>query len=126
MLKSTALGVPRFSIMSDRRSSSTRFRSFPKFARAQRADTKIVPCLPVVGVADMNFTFQLSELYSLWPGESITNKALRTWRAYSAPVRPRTLCPQADGLGQWRRVRLSRCSKIPRCPEHDHRAHRFP
>src|ERR1700688_198880 len=75
MLSSTALGVPRFSITRDRRSSSTRRRSFPKFARARKAETTIVPFLPGGAVA-INSPFQLSELYSLkgvsvndyWPG----------------------------------------------------------
>src|ERR1035438_8782359 len=76
MLMSTALGVPRFSIMSDRRSSSTRFRSFPKFARARRAETTIVPFLPVVvGVVDINSPFQLHELYSFPEGQSMTRSS---------------------------------------------------
>src|SRR4029077_7184086 len=79
MLSSTALGIPRFSITRDRRSSSTRRRSLPKFARARKAETTIVPFLPGVGVA-INSPFQSSELYSLkgvavndyWPGYVIT------------------------------------------------------
>src|ERR1700722_7889100 len=78
MLMSTALGVPRFSIMSDRRSSSTRFSSFPKFARARRAETTIVPFLPVVvEVVDINSPFQLHELYSFQEGQSMTLKRPR-------------------------------------------------
>src|SRR5580692_322936 len=70
MLISTALGVPRFSITSDLRSSSTRRRSFPKFARARRAETTIVPFLPVVVVVAINSPFQLIELYSPTGGRS--------------------------------------------------------
>src|ERR1700683_242445 len=78
MLMSTALGVPRFSMMSDRRSSSTRFRSFPKFARARRAETTMVPFLPVVvGVVDINSPFQLHELYRFREGQSMTLSASR-------------------------------------------------
>src|SRR5271166_6146715 len=54
----------------ERRSSSTRRKSFPKFARARKAETTIVPFLPVVVVA-INSSFQLSELYSL-AGEQST------------------------------------------------------
>src|ERR1700687_4731435 len=80
MLSSTALGVPRFSITRDRRSSSTRRKSLPKCARARKAETTIVPFLPVVGGA-INSPFHLSELYSLkgvavndyWPGYVITS-----------------------------------------------------
>src|ERR1700732_4203011 len=64
MLSSTALDVPRFSMTRDRRSTSTRRRSFPKFARALKAETTIVPFLSVVVVAIYS-PFQLSELYSL-------------------------------------------------------------
>src|SRR6266852_7069906 len=81
MLSSTALGVPRFSITRDRRSSSTRRRSLPKFARARKAETTMVPFLPGVVVAT-NSPFQLSELYSLrgvavndyWSGYVITSR----------------------------------------------------
>src|ERR1700687_4858997 len=81
MLSSTALGVPRFSITRDRRSSSTRRRSLPKFARARKAETTIVPFLPGVGVA-IDSPFQLSELYSsngvpvndYWPGYVIISR----------------------------------------------------
>src|SRR4030081_3062917 len=65
MLRSTALGVPRFSIISDRRSCSTRFSSFPKFARARKTETTIGPFLPVVVVVAIHSPFQLFELYSL-------------------------------------------------------------
>src|SRR5580693_4861742 len=67
MLSSTALG---FSIMSDRRSSSTRRRSLPKLARARRAETTIVPFLSLVRLA-MNSPFQLTELYGFPEGQSI-------------------------------------------------------
>src|SRR5580704_13797511 len=81
MLMSTALGVPRFSMMSDRRSSSTRLSSFPKLARARRAETTMVPFLPVVvGVVDINSPFQLSELYSFPEGQSMTLSARRIAR----------------------------------------------
>src|SRR5580700_8716186 len=63
MLSSTALGTPRFSITRDRRSSSTRRRSFPKFARARSAETTMVPFL-LRGVVATNSPFQLLELYS--------------------------------------------------------------
>src|SRR5260370_886043 len=47
MLSSTALGVPRFSMTSDRRSSSTRRNSLPKLARARSAETTMVSFLSV-------------------------------------------------------------------------------
>src|ERR1700722_4469014 len=73
MLMSTALGVPRFSMMSDRRSSSPRLSRFPKLARARRAETTMVPFLPVVvGVVDINSPFQLHELYRFPEGQSMT------------------------------------------------------
>src|ERR1700733_2053299 len=90
MLMSTALGVPRFSIMSDRRSSSTRFSSFPKFARARKAETTIVPFLPVVvGVVDINSPFQLHELYSLKEVQST-----RPWWATPCPASSEHFFPQ--------------------------------
>src|SRR5580700_4246780 len=61
MLSSTALGAPRFSITSERRSSSTRRNSSPKLARALKAETTILLCVPVfIG----NPSFQLPELDS--------------------------------------------------------------
>src|SRR5580698_4594044 len=72
MLSSTALGVPRFSMTSDRRSSATRLNSLPKLARACRADTTILSFLPVPGIT--NSAVQLFELYS-WVGEKSTPKA---------------------------------------------------
>src|SRR5216684_857829 len=47
MLSSTALGVPRFSMTSDRRSWSTRRNSLPKLARARSAETTMVSFLSV-------------------------------------------------------------------------------
>ncbi len=43
--------VPRFSMTSERRSSSTRRSSFPKFERALGADTTSVAFLLVLGIA---------------------------------------------------------------------------
>src|SRR5271170_175321 len=63
MLSSTAFGVPRFSITRDRRSSSTRRRSFPKFARAFKAETTIPPFLPAVAKVDIHSPVRISELY---------------------------------------------------------------
>src|SRR5690348_18275470 len=42
MLSKTARGVPRFSMIKERRSSSTRRSSFPKLVRARRAVTIMV------------------------------------------------------------------------------------
>src|ERR1700722_4703249 len=93
MLMSTALGVPRFSIMSDRRSSSTRFRSFPKFARARRAETTMVLFLPVVvGGVDINSPFQIPELYSFPEGQSMTVQARSSFRRV-AWLRPQVVQP---------------------------------
>src|SRR5580700_4174279 len=71
MLSSIAMGVPRFSITRDRRSSSTRRKSLPKFARARKAETTIVPFLPVFGLVAINSPFHLSELYSLIVAQSM-------------------------------------------------------
>src|SRR5260370_3862537 len=96
MLSSTALGIPRFSIIRDRRSSSTRRKSFPKFARARKAETTIVPFLPVAVVLAINSPFQLSELYSLTEVQSTSLLADGSWRRLSLPhVRPRSAAPAA-------------------------------
>src|SRR6266853_3365876 len=99
MLSSTALGVPRFSIIRDRRSSSTRSKSFPKFARPRKAETTIVPFLPVAVVLAINTPFQLSELYSLTEVQSaslLADGSCGSWRRLSLPhVRPRSAAPAA-------------------------------
>src|SRR5437588_610385 len=59
MLSSTALGVPRFSITSERRSSSTRRRSLPKLVRARRAETTMLSFFCVLGIESthqLNYT----------------------------------------------------------------------
>src|SRR6266550_4487389 len=50
MLSSTARGVPRFSITSERRSSSTCRRSLPKLVRARRAETIMLSFFCVLGI----------------------------------------------------------------------------
>src|SRR5271169_6834024 len=85
MLTSTALGVPRFSMTRDLRSSSTRRRSFPKFARACRAETIIVPFFLVVVVVDINSPFQLFELYSLTVSQSTKLIEVACPRLYKIP-----------------------------------------
>src|SRR6266851_10498898 len=60
MLSSTALGVPRFSMTSDRRSSSTRRNSLPKLVRARSAETTIVSFLSV-GSMGSNSSVHLSQ-----------------------------------------------------------------
>src|ERR1700686_2648334 len=92
MLSSTALGIPRFSIIRDRRSSSTRRRSFPKFARARKAETTIVPFLPVAVVLAINSPFQLGELYSLTEVQSTSLLADGSWRRLSPAPRASPLC----------------------------------
>src|ERR1700704_681103 len=67
MLSSTAFGVPRFSMTSDRRSSATLRKSLPKLARACSAETTILSFLSVLNMA--NSPVQQLELYS-----SITNE----------------------------------------------------
>src|SRR5690242_548020 len=57
MLSSTALGVPRFSMTSERCSSSTLRRSLPNPVRARSADTTIVS-LPLPGcIATLQFNY---------------------------------------------------------------------
>src|SRR4029077_19654226 len=70
MLRSTARGIPRFSITSDPLSSSILRSSSPKLARARRADTTIVPVLPALEVMAINSPFRLSELYSSFETQS--------------------------------------------------------
>jgi hypothetical protein len=48
----------------------TRLPQGSKLARARRAETTIVPFLPVVVVVDINSPFQLHELYS---GPAVNN-----------------------------------------------------
>jgi len=62
MLIRTARGMPRFSITSERRSSSTRRSNLPKLARARSAETILERSLSLC--SKMNSLFQLSELYS--------------------------------------------------------------
>src|SRR6267378_4096669 len=50
MLSSTARGIPRFSITSERRSSSTCRRSLPKLVRARRAETTMLSFFCVLGI----------------------------------------------------------------------------
>src|SRR5580700_278803 len=50
MLKRIALGVPRFSITSERRSSSIWRRSLPKFVRACKAETTMVAFFAALGI----------------------------------------------------------------------------
>src|ERR1700723_80680 len=108
MLMSTAPGVPRFSIMSDRRSSSTRFSSFPKFARARRAETTMVPFLPVVvGVVDVNSPFQLTELYSVPEGKGPGNTGGSTSLTALLLRAPRSLDGAEHGV-VCRRVKRTR------------------
>src|SRR5579862_225373 len=64
MLSRIAFGVPRFSMTSERRSLSTRRRSFPKFARARRAEITIVPFLLKEVLAATKSPFQTFQLYS--------------------------------------------------------------
>lgn len=58
-----SFGCPALLDNQDWRSLSMRRRSLPRCARARKAETTIVPFLPVVGVA-INSPFQLSEPYS--------------------------------------------------------------
>src|SRR5215469_10564587 len=76
MLSSTAFGFPRFSMTSERRSSSTRRSSLPKLVRAWRAETTIEPFLSVLGLA-INSPFQIYELYSLASGRVNRREGLR-------------------------------------------------
>src|ERR1700730_2826253 len=50
MLSSTARGVPRFSMTSERRSSSTCRSRLPKFDRARRAETTMLSFFCVLGI----------------------------------------------------------------------------
>src|SRR5689334_10156519 len=79
MLSSTALGVPRFSMTSDRRSSWTRRRSFPKLLRARSAETTMLSLLRVRSIE--NLLFQLSELYSSERKPSSTAALLRAGKS---------------------------------------------
>jgi hypothetical protein len=69
MFSSTAVGVPRFSMTSDRRSTSTRRNILPKVERARKAETTIVSFSLAVEVA-MSSPFHLFELYSSGGKES--------------------------------------------------------
>src|SRR6266851_3096047 len=60
MLSSTALGVPRVSMTSDRLSSCTRRNSLPKLVRARSAETTIVSFLSV-GSMGSNSSVHLSQ-----------------------------------------------------------------
>src|SRR6202158_2981768 len=60
MLSRTALGVPRFSITSVPRSSSSRRKSLPRLLRTRSAETTMLSSLLVL----INYSFQLPELYS--------------------------------------------------------------
>ncbi len=62
MLIRTARGMLRFSITSERRSSSTRRSNLPKLARARSAETIMEQSLSLC--SKMNSLFQLSEPYS--------------------------------------------------------------
>src|SRR5690242_3248245 len=91
MLRSTARGIPRFSITSDPLSSSIRRSRLPRLVRARRADTTIVPVLPVLEVMGINSPFQLSELYSSFEVQSMvigscTYVLQHACAAYSARV----------------------------------------
>src|ERR1700732_449344 len=106
MLSSTALGIPRFSIIRDRRSSSTRRKSVPKFARARKAETTIVPFLPVAVVLAINSPFQLSELYSLTEVQPTSLLADGSWRRLSPASRASPLCSACGVLRGDERIAL--------------------
>src|SRR6202521_1302049 len=93
MLSSTAFGVPRFSMTSDRRSSATRRNSLPKLARACRAETTILSFLSVLSMA--NSPVQCFELYSSIA--SGVKQALRNL-PMAARKRARSLAPHFCNL----------------------------
>src|SRR5271165_4013673 len=90
MLSRTARGIPRFSITSDRRSSSTRRRSLPKFDRRLKAETTIAPFLRVIGVLAINSPFHLPEVYSSTPRASIRREV---YGHGSQDLSPQPYCP---------------------------------
>src|ERR1700691_1218830 len=102
MLSNTARGLPRFSITSDRPSSSTRRRSLPKLARASSAVTPIPSFI--------NSPIQLLKLYGSSEGVSTTDLTLnRRSRGTHTQSLGATLprdhkhgkcCPLADGHSQ--------------------------
>src|SRR5215471_21074005 len=66
-----ARGAPRFSITSERRSTSTRSRSLPKLVRARKADTTILSFLWVFAIGT-NSSVGVYELYSSFATDLIT------------------------------------------------------
>lgn len=57
MLRSTALGVPRFSMTSERCSFSTRRSNLPKPVRAVRAETTMLSFLSVGCMGSVHFNY---------------------------------------------------------------------
>lgn len=82
MLSRIALEVPRFSMTSERRSASTRFKSLPKLERALSADTTIESFLSVVRVAT-NTPLHYLEPYSLYPGQSMRECGYRRTHGFA-------------------------------------------
>src|ERR1035438_3578302 len=99
MLRSTALGVPRFSMTRERRSSSTRRKSLPKLVRACRAETTILSVLPFLSIGKCSV--QLYELYSLEYTMSTIRHRLGSapdFADYSLEIRSQHLFDYRGGL----------------------------
>src|ERR1700687_2060221 len=103
MLRSTARGIPRFSITSEPLSSSIRRSSFPKLARARSADTTIVPALPALEVMAINSPFRLFELYSSFEMQS---------RDWSGGILQEGISGQLSSAQQWFWERFGKELKI--------------